>query len=115
MDFQDLDGAKASVYCREVSDMIARKIRGSIAGRTGNYMTHIHQDTPYTDTGFLVGRPDAEVRNGVLQGVFIVEAKHILTESEISIIKEYLDGGITDGWGESMEPAGVSYGKNSCN
>ena len=51
------------------------------------------------------------MRNGVLQGVFIVEAKHILTESEISIIKEYLDGGITDGWGESMEPAGVSYGK----
>ena len=23
VDFQDLDGAKASVYCREVSDMIA--------------------------------------------------------------------------------------------
>ena len=110
-DFQDLDGAEAAVYSREVSDMIARKIRRIDSWSDWELYAHIHQDTPYADTGFLIGRPDAEVRNGVLQGAFIVEAKHILTESEISIIKEYLDGGITDGWGESMEPAGVSHGK----
>lgn len=110
-DFQELDGAEAAVYSREVSDMIARKIRRIDSWSDWELYAHIHQDTPYTDTGFLFSRPDAEVRDGVLQGAFIVEAKHILTESEISIIKEYLDGGITDGWGESMEPAGVSHGK----
>lgn len=91
--------------------MITRKIRRIDSWSDWELYAHIHQETPYIDTGFLVDRPDAEVRDGVLQGVFILEAKHILSESEISIIKEYLDGGVTDGWGESMEPAGVSQGK----
>lgn len=56
--------------------------------------------------------PKVEVRNGNMYGTAVVRYYGALDKAELSILKEYISGQFSDGWGESFEQHPVTLGSD---
>lgn len=98
----ELDAETAASYCVPIARMLEEHVRprDSFEEWVGHFCKGA--GAAYQEYGILFERPGMEVRNGQLWGVVVMEMSHTLTVEEIGVVQAYVDGGITDSWGEDL-------------
>lgn len=98
----DLNRVGASKYRDNLSDMLAHHTRRY--DEWSDLTTHhfLLSSFENKDLGLLFERPDMEIRDGELWCVVVAGLKHTLTEQEREFLQLYIEGGISDGWGEDI-------------
>ena len=55
-------------------------------------------------------KPDVEVRNNRIMGVAVIKMTKPLIEEELELLKDYVSGQFSDGWGEGFEQHEIEVG-----